>query len=73
MKSGQSIEDTLLMKLPILGFLFRKIKENRQAIKTTLKTGEITEGEIKHEHFLLGLISINSQKRFSILKFKKAK
>lgn len=73
MKKDKSIEDAFLTKLPVLGFLFRRIKENRQAIKTTLKTGKITEDKIKQEHFILGLIRIDSQKTFSTLNFKKAK
>lgn len=66
-------EDTYLTEIPVLGYFFKRIKESRQAIETTLETGKRTEDEPRQKHFLGGLIGMISQKTFHTLNFKKNK
>lgn len=66
-------KDEFLTKIPLLGFIFRFIKENREAIEKTLKTGEETTKETKGKYFMFGLFRLDTWKRFNILKFKRQK
>lgn len=66
-------ENWLLARIPLLSYILRKIKENREAIERTLKTKKETKGETKKSSFLFGLFGISSGKEFSILKLKKTK
>lgn len=61
-----------LLRIPILGYILRKIKENRKEIERTLKTKKETKGETKKRSFL-GIFGISSGKEFNILKLKKTK
>jgi len=63
-------EDSLLMKIPVLGYFFRKIQEYRKPIETTLKTGKAVDREIEKSSFLGGLITIVSGKSFNSLKLR---
>lgn len=65
-------EENWLTGIPILGYFFRKIKENREAIEKTLKTGKQTEGETKRGSFLW-IFKTASDKTFRLLKFKRTK
>lgn len=60
------------MKIPILSYILRKLRENLEAIKKALKTGKETEWEIKKKTFL-GIFKVVSWKRFKVLKLKKKK
>jgi len=62
-----------LLRIPILGYILRKIRANRQPIETTLRTGKETKGEVKKQYFLGGLFGISSGKRFKVLKLGKRK
>lgn len=61
--------ESCLTRIPILGYFFRKIRENRQAIETTLKTGKATKAPVKERRFLW-LFKIVSRKTFKPLKIK---
>lgn len=66
--NGRTYEESWLTKIPVLGYFFRKIKENRIPIETALKTGTAAEGKIKKGSFLGGLITTISGKSFDTLK-----
>lgn len=66
----RACEESLLTKIPVLGYFFRKIQEYRKPIETTLKTGKETEEGIKKRTFLGGLITIVSEKSFNTLKLR---
>ncbi|MBI2672684.1 hypothetical protein HYX19_00325 [Candidatus Woesearchaeota archaeon] len=66
-------KDNLLTKIPILGYLFRKINENRKPIETTLKTERETSGGVEEDRWLWGLITITSEKIFNTLKLRRKK
>lgn len=71
--SKEENKDKILTKIPILGYFFRKIKENRQAIEKTLDTGKETKSEIKKGSFFFGIFKVVSQRTFNLLKIKKRK
>lgn len=64
----RTYEEGWLTKIPLLGYLFRFIKNNRYAIEKTLKTEKEAGGNVKKESFLGGLITIVSRKSFDTLK-----
>lgn len=63
-------EESLLTKIPILGYFFRRIQKNRELIETALKTEKKTEGEVEKESFLGGLITIVFGKSINTLKLR---
>lgn len=65
------VKENRLVHIPILGYFFRKIAENQEALERTLKTGKETTGEIKKKSFLGGLVGMSSGKKFNILKLGK--
>ena len=66
-------QESWLMKIPVLGYFFRKIKENRTPIETALKTKKAAEGDIETDSYLGGLITTVSGKSFDTLKLRKRK
>ncbi|MEK6864519.1 MAG: hypothetical protein AABX27_04450 [Nanoarchaeota archaeon] len=69
----RACEESLLMKIPVLGYFFRNIQEYREPIETTLKTGKAVDREIEKSSFLGGLITIVSGKSFDTLKLRRRK
>lgn len=65
-------EEYFLTRIPVLGYFFRKIKENREAIETALKTGKKTKGKTAKKSFLW-IFKIKTNKTFETLKLKKKK
>lgn len=63
-------QESLLIKIPVLGYFFRKIKEHCKPIEHTLKIGKETEEEIKRKSFLGGLITTVSGRTFNTLKLR---
>ena len=51
----ESDEETFLIKIPILGYFFRKIKENKKPIEKTLDTGKKIKGKTKIKDYLHGI------------------
>lgn len=63
--------ESWLMRIPRLGYFFRKAKENLEALKRTLRTGKETKRETRKRSFCYGLLGISSDKKFDLLRFKK--
>lgn len=63
-------EERFLTHIPVLGWFFRRVKENREAIETALETGKKTKGEVKSKSFL-GILGIKTKKAFQPLKLKR--
>lgn len=63
-------KESWLIKIPILGYLLRKIAEHRKPIETALKTNRKTEEDIKRKSYLGGLITIISRWGFDTLKLR---
>lgn len=64
-------EERFLTEIPILGYFFRKIKDNREAIEMALNTGKKTLGKVKRKRFLLGLFGYKSQTTYQPLNLGK--
>jgi len=62
-KNAKETETYFLTKIPILGYFFRRIKENKPAIEQTLKTGKKIPEKTKKISFL-GIIKIIYVKTF---------
>lgn len=63
--SKESDEETFLINIPFLGYFFRKIKENKKAIKT-LDTEKKIKYKTKIKDYLFGLIRIVSDKTVTL-------
>lgn len=66
----KATEEYFLTKIPVLGYFFRRIKENREAIEKALKTGKKVRGKTTKSSFLW-LFGIKTGKTFKTLKLKK--
>ncbi len=66
------VTESWLGRIPVLGYLFRKIANNRAALERTLRTGKETKGGTKKMSFLCGLFGMSSDKRFNTLKIRKS-
>ncbi len=64
-------QERWLVHIPVLGYFFRKIKENQEAIEKTLKTGKETKGKTKKGSLLFGLFRTTSDRIFNTLKLRK--
>lgn len=62
--------ESWLTKIPVLGYLLRKVAEHRQSIETALKTNRKTKEEIRRESYLGGLITTVSGWTFDTLKLR---
>jgi len=62
-ENAKETETYFLTKIPVLGYFFRRVKENRSAIEQTLKTGKKVPGKTKKISFL-GIIKIIYGKTF---------
>lgn len=60
--------ESWLMKIPLLGYLLKKIAEHQKPIETALKTKRKTEENINRESYLGGLITTVSGWTFDTLK-----
>lgn len=60
-----------LVRIPVLGYFFRKIAENLAALERTLKQGKETKGETRKRSFLCGLLGMSSDKKFNVLSSRK--
>lgn len=69
MKDKIKNNENYLMKIPVLGYILKKIKKNQPEIETTFKTGKEVGGETKKRSFL-GILKIISGKTFNVLKLK---
>ena len=67
----RNYEESWLTKIPVLGYFFRRLKEDMIPIETTLKTGKVADGKTKKMSFLGGLITIGSRKSFDTLKLRR--
>ncbi len=67
----RTYQESWLTKIPVLGYFFRKIKEDRIPIETALKTEKAAEGKIENGSFFGGLITTISGKSFDTLKLGK--
>ncbi|MEK6938047.1 MAG: hypothetical protein AABX04_03305 [Nanoarchaeota archaeon] len=72
MVKESELNESWLVKIPVLGYFFRKTAENREALERTLKTGKETTGETKETSFLW-LFGITSDKTFRPLESKRIK
>lgn len=61
-------ERRFLTNIPFLGYIFRKIEENRNAIEKSLNTGKSVECKTKTKGYLCNIIRVAVHKTFSTLK-----
>ncbi len=66
----KQINEEYLFQIPVLGYFFRKIKNNQEAIEKAFKTGKKIEGKTKESRFLLGIFKIVSTRWFRSWKIK---